>query len=199
MFSNNKPNAKEVGKKARSDIKSSQRDIEREIRDLDRAEEKAKTEARVSAKKGDMAGAKIMAAEVVRIRNAKEHLLRTKSHLSSVSLRTHEMQAMVTQVDAIKVGAKAMHQANAQMSPAQLAAVMKEFDKQNTTAELQSQMLDDMFDDPDMDQEADAAVNQIFDELGVEAANSMVSAPKHKMAQKDEDAKVEKVLRGLTM
>jgi soluble cytochrome b562 len=63
---------KAVSKEARREIKSGQRDIEKEIRDLERSEQKCVAEAKALAKKGDMNGAKMAAKNVVQIRNAKQ-------------------------------------------------------------------------------------------------------------------------------
>lgn len=127
MFNSKKPDAKEVGKQARKDIDHSKRDLDREIRNLDREEAKAIAEAQRMTKAGNTQGARLMAKEVVRIRNAKTNLQKGKSQLSSVriamacwglllsfclqvSLKTKEMESTVVMAKAMQTGAKAMAQ-----------------------------------------------------------------------------------------
>lgn len=182
MFGGKKQDAKSVGRQARKDIDHSKRDLDHEIRRLDREEQRAIAEAQRMTKAGDTAGARVMAKEVVRIRNSKQNLLKGKSQLSSVALKTKEMESTVVMAKAMETGAKAMHQANAQMSPQQLAGVMREFERANGQQEMTTEMLDDMFDDPEVDAEADQEVGKIFDELGLEATTGMQRAPTHKVA-----------------
>lgn len=198
MFGGKKPDAKEAGRAARKDIEHSKRDLDHEYRRLEREEQRALQEAQRMTKAGDTAGARVMAKEIVRIRNTKQNLLKGKSQLSSVSLKTKEMESTVVMAKAMETGAKAMHQANAQMSPQQLAAVMREFEKANGTQEMTAEMLDDMFDDPEVEAEADQEVNKIFDELGLEATTGMQKAPTHKVAaasqaREDEDELVKRM------
>jgi division protein CdvB (Snf7/Vps24/ESCRT-III family) len=152
-------------------------------------EAKAIAEAQRCAKAGNTAGAKIMAKEVVRIRNAKTNMQRGKSQLSSVSLKTKEMESTVVMAKAMQTGAQAMAKSNAQMNPQQMAAVMREFEKQSQGQEMTSEMLDDIFDDPAVEAEADEHITQIFDELGIEATSGLSKAPTHaSRVQQDEVA-----------
>jgi division protein CdvB (Snf7/Vps24/ESCRT-III family) len=201
MFGGDKKDPKEVAKDARKDIKSGQRDIERQIRDLDRAEQRALADARVAAKKGDVQGARVLAGEVVRVRNAKLRMTATKSQLGSVALRTHESEAVMTQARAMQTAGKAMHAANAQLDPKQMAAVLREFEKQSGSADLRTEMLDDLFAGEDNDEEADEAVGRIFEELSIETADKLGAAPRHTVAAQPQPQRQETeddILRQLT-
>ena len=182
MFGGDKKDPKKVGQEARKEIKGGKRDIDRQIRDLERAEQRALAEARACAKKGDTQGARTLAGEVVRVRNARQKMLATRSQLSSVSLRTQEMEAVATQVAAVRTAGKAMHAANAQVDPRQMQAVLREFEKQAGAADLRTEMLDDLFDDAEVDGEADEAVTKIFEELSIETTEKMGAAPRHAVA-----------------
>ncbi len=182
MFGGDKKDPKQVAKDARKDIKSGQRDIDRQIRDLERAEQRALAEARACAKKGDLQGARTLAGEVVRVRNARQRLVSTRSQLGSVAVRTHESEAAMTQARAMQTAGKAMHAANAQLDPRQMGAVLREFEKQAGAADLRTEMLDDLFAGEEGDEEADEAVTRIFEELSIETAEKMGAAPRHAVA-----------------
>lgn len=141
----------------------------------------------------------MLAKEVVQIRNSKNRLRQAKSQLSSVSLQTHQMQSTHTMVQAMKGGAKAMHIANQQMSPAALAKIMKEFEKQSDTSQMTTEMMDDLFNDDEIQEEADSAVLQIFDELGVEATQNMQSVPVARQQQMSEKQQEEDLMRQLQL
>ncbi len=179
MFGADKKDAKKVGKDARKEISSGQRDIERQIRELQRAEDKAVAEARLCAKKGDMAGARTLAQEVVRLRNGRQRMTHAKSQLSSVSLRTQEMEAVHTQVQAMQKAGSAMHAANSQLDVKQMQGIVRAFEQQSGMADLKTEMLDDLFDNGEMDEEADEAVGRIFEELSIETTEKLGAAPRH--------------------
>ncbi len=177
LFNGPAADPKSVGKEARKDIQSGTRDLEREIQKLEREEQKLVVEAKTLAKKGDLNGAKLAARNVVQIRNAKQRLLSSKSQMRSLSLKTHEIDAQMTQVAAVKSAAKAMSTMNAATDVKSMSAVLREFEKQSNVSQLTTESLDDLFDDGE-DDEADAEISKIFEELSITQTEGMQSPPK---------------------
>lgn len=69
-------------------INRSRRDLDKEIRALERQEAKVQLEIKQLAHKGQNSAAKLMAKELIRIRKQKEQLLKTKVTLGTVASRT---------------------------------------------------------------------------------------------------------------
>ncbi|KAK4771215.1 hypothetical protein SAY87_031747 [Trapa incisa] len=79
------------------------------------------------------------------------------------------------------------------MAPAKQAKVMKEFQKQSAqldmTTEMMSDAIDDALDDDEAEEEIEDLTNQVLDEIGVDVASQLSSAPRGKIASKQtEDA-----------
>jgi hypothetical protein len=101
------------------------------------------------------------------------------------------MSAQVTMVTAMGSVSEALKSANTVMDTKKLNSTMNEFVKQNQTAMMKEELLNDAladaFDDSDVEEEADNVTNMVLAELGVEMDGKMVglNAPKSKIATGD--------------
>lgn len=94
---------------------------------------------------------------------------------------THEMgQAMGKMT-------KAMKQMNKRMNVESLSKMMAEFEMQSEKTEMTQEMMEDAMDDvfEGNAEEEDAVVQKVLDDLGVEVANGLASAPTAKVAGKE--------------
>ena len=70
-----------------------------------------------------------------------------------------------------------MQSMNAQMNMPQLQAIMREFEMQSDQLEQKQEMMEDAMDsaldEGDEDEEADALVNQVFEEIGISRTSSV--------------------------
>ena len=75
-----------------SQLRSEQRALEREMRQIDQASNKAKAEVKSLAKKGDVKSARILARELVRTKKQKDRLAVSKARLNSIGMQLqHQM------------------------------------------------------------------------------------------------------------
>ena len=74
-----------------------------------------------------------------------------------------------------------MQSMNAQMNMPQLQAIMREFEMQSDQLEQKQEMMEDAMDsalaEGDEDEEADALVNQVFEEIGIDLQDEFGSVP----------------------
>ncbi len=81
-------------KKVQSQLRSEQRALDREMRQIDAASSKAKAEVKRLAKKGDVKSARILAREIVRTKKQKERLATSKARLNSIGMQLqHQLGA----------------------------------------------------------------------------------------------------------
>lgn len=197
-----KKDQKQVVREQKRKIGKSQRELDREIRQLDQQERKVQAECKVLAKKGQMDSAKILAKEIIRIRQQKAKLYQARGHLTGASTRVTTMQSTGQVAKAMGSSAKVMGQMNRQTNVAQMGRTMQEFDKQSQMADMKGEMMDDLFEDPDVDEEADAEVDAVLDGLNLEvlgASSTPSSALPSGEQQSDvSDADIEKFLAGLS-
>ncbi|KAL2895903.1 Vacuolar protein sorting-associated protein 2-like protein 3 [Bienertia sinuspersici] len=75
-----------------------------------------------------------------------------------------------------------------QMAPAKQMKTLQEFQRQSAqmdmTTEMMSDAIDDALDNDEAEEETDELTNQVLDEIGVDVASQLSTAPKGKIAGK---------------
>jgi hypothetical protein len=182
-----KPTPKEKAKAAQKEtkltVRSNQRQMDRDIRDLDRQEKLLLQQIKARAKTAGVdpqkdSGLRAQARELVQLRKQREKLYETKAHLSSVGMQATAMASQVCMVTAMGNVSEALSAANGVMDAKKLGKTMAEFARQNETAQMKEEMMNDAlaaaFDDDELEEEADDVTGQILAELGVEMDQKMV-------------------------
>lgn len=86
------PTPEERVKKWQTQLKTESRALDREIRQLDMASNKVKTDVRKLAQKGDTKNAKLLAREVVRSNKQKDRLHTSQARLNSINMQlSHQL------------------------------------------------------------------------------------------------------------
>eukprot|EP01092_Planopodium_desertum_P005350 TRINITY_DN2243_c0_g1_i6.p2 TRINITY_DN2243_c0_g1~~TRINITY_DN2243_c0_g1_i6.p2 ORF type:complete len:147 (+),score=17.25 TRINITY_DN2243_c0_g1_i6:204-644(+) len=137
-----------------------------------------------------------MAKELVRIRGQKDKILSMKVQMGAVGHRTTTMAATAAMGEAMKGTASVMTKMNKAMDPAAMQKTTMAFAKESEMMGMKEEMLDDLFDDEDVEDESTEVLEQVFDEIGLDASGKLVSVPKSapvsesavkERAKKDED------------
>lgn len=181
-----KPTAREQAKAAQKEtkqtVRSNQRQMDRDIRDLDRQEKLLLQQIKQRAKTPGVNPAtdsalKAQARQLVQLRKQKEKLYETKAQLSSVGMQATAMASQVSAITAVGSVTAALSTANTAMDAKKMSQTMMEFSKQNETAKVKEELLNDAladaFDESDVEEEADNVTNQVLAELGVELDSKM--------------------------
>merc|ERR1711933_437964 len=130
---------------------------------------------------------KTLSKHLVQIRTQKAKLLETRAQLNAVNMHATSMVTHVAAASAVGKVTEAMGAANAAMDTKQVMKTMNEFQKQNEMANIRTEMMDDalvdVFDNDELDEEADLITNQVLAELGIQLANEMTNAPSSKLPQ----------------
>lgn len=191
--------AKAAQKETKSTIRSNQRQIDRDIRDLERQEKQLLQEIKSRAKSPGVdpstdKGLKSQARQLVQLRKQKEKLYETKATLNSVGMQATTMATHVSAAAAVGSVTAALSSANAVMDAKQLNATMQEFMKANETAKLKEEWMNDAlaeaFDESDVEEEAEDVTNQVLAELGVEMDQKMVGLDAPSMVPIGEEVKM---------
>lgn len=174
-----KVSARDQAKATKKQLRHGQRDIEREKRKLEREEKKVQAQIKAAAKKGDMTAARMMAKELVRIRNAKTKMMGMSSHMGAMGVRATTMAAGVTMAESMGSAAKVMAKSNAAMNPQKMQATMQQFAQQSELMNMTEDMMDDALADAfgDESEEEDMVVSQVLEEIGLDLAGMMADAP----------------------
>jgi len=122
---------------------------------------------------------KIQAKDLVRTRQYVQKFYQMRSQLQAVQLKLEVARTTEAMSSAMTGVTKALGAMNKQMNIPQLQQIMMEFERNNEQAEMQQEMMDDAMDDvmEGDEEEEDAIVSQVLDEIGVTMGDSVPVAP----------------------
>ncbi|KAG9445709.1 hypothetical protein H6P81_011837 [Aristolochia fimbriata] len=187
-----KPTAKEVMRSSKREMTNATRGIEREIAMLQSEEKKLVAEIKRTAKTGNEAATKILARQLVRLRQQIANLQGSRAQMRGIATHTQAMHANTSVAAGMKSASTAMAAMNKQMAPAKQAKIMQDFQKQSAqmdmTTEMMSEAIDDALDDDEAEEETEDLTSQVLDEIGVDVASQLSSAPKGKISGKGRES-----------
>merc|ERR1719495_2421243 len=133
------------------------------------------------AKQGQMDAVKIMAKDLVRTRRYIKKFMLMKANIQAVSLKIQTLKSQNAMAQAMKGVTKAMMNMNRQMKLPEIQKIMQEFEKQSEIMDMKEEMMNDVMDDAmgddDEEEETDAIVTQVLDELGLQMTDELTGVP----------------------
>ncbi|TFK23259.1 vacuolar sorting protein Vps24 [Coprinopsis marcescibilis] len=162
------PTAEERVRAWQSKLRAESRHLDREMRQLDMATNKAQQTVKQLATKGDVKSARILAKEVVRSKKQKDRLSVSKARLASIGNQLQQQLAMTKVTGALQKSTEIMKLSNALVKLPQVSQVMREMSMEMTKAGIMEEMLEDtleMDEDEELEDEADAEVDKVLFEL----------------------------------
>lgn len=190
--------AKAAKKETRREVRAGQRDMDREMRELDRQEKYITAEIKKRAKLArgaDDPALKSLAKNLVQVRAQRDKLIGARAHLGAVGMTANSMATQVAAASAMQGVTNAMKTANNAVDTKEINKIMNEFARQNETMAVREEMMDDAladaFDNEELDAEADNVTNQVLAELGVEMDSKMVGLSAPSKAPPTKDAAVQ--------
>jgi hypothetical protein len=190
-------------KETKREVRSGQRDLEREIRELDRQEKQITAELKQRARAPGVnpntdSALKAMAKQLVNVRANKTKLYGAKAHLGAVGMHASSMASQVAAASAVSSVTSAMASANSAMSAQETAKIMAQFQMENEKLQVKEEMMNDAlaeaFDNDEMEEEADNVTNQVLAELGVEldskfgGLNTPMGRPQNELSMEEQQA-----------
>ncbi|KAG2267395.1 hypothetical protein Bca4012_038665 [Brassica carinata] len=184
-----KPNPREVLRESKREMTQATRGIEKEISSLQSEEKKLVLEIKRTAKTGNEGATKILARQLIRLRQQISNLQGSRAQMRGIATHTQAMHAHTSVAAGIQGATKAMAAMSKNMDPAKQAKVMREFQKQSAqmdmTTEMMSDSIDDALDNDEAEDETEDLTNQVLDEIGIDIASQLSSAPKGKIGRKN--------------
>jgi len=163
-----KPKPEERIKMWKREIKKQERIIDRAISELEMEEKKTQIQVKTYAKKGEEQTAKLVAKQLVKSRAAKHRLIKSKTQLASVHMTLTQQQATIRSAGCLQKSAQVMTYMNKLANVGQISRTMMVMQREMEKAGLIDEMVEDTMENDDiedMDEEADAEVEKIYDEL----------------------------------
>ncbi|XP_010434289.1 PREDICTED: vacuolar protein sorting-associated protein 2 homolog 2-like [Camelina sativa] len=183
-----KTTPKDALRTSKKEMAVATRGIEREITSLQLEEKRLVAEIKKTAKTGNEAATKILARQLVRLRQQITNLQGSRAQIRGVTTHTQALYASTSISSGMKGATTAMVAMNKQMAPTKQAKVIKDFQKQSAqldmTIEMMSEAIDETLDKDEAEEETEDLTNQVLDEIGVGVASQLSSAPKGRIATK---------------
>ncbi|XP_050436926.1 charged multivesicular body protein 3-like [Adelges cooleyi] len=153
--------------------------LDRQIRGIQREEEKIKRSLKEAAKKGNKDVCVILAKEVLRSRKTINKIIASKTHLNSIQMQMENQLSVLRMAGSIQKSTEVMQTMHSLIKVPEVAATMRELSKEMTKAGIIEEMLDDtmesVMDDPeDMEEEAQSEIDKVLWEI---TAGALGEAP----------------------
>jgi len=180
-FFSKKPTVEEQMRQQNRVLRKAQRDVEKDRRDLERQEKQLEMEIRKAAKQGNKQICTVLAKNLVRVRQQKARTYTAASKIQSVGSTTKAMASSAKLATTMGTTAKTMGAVNRDMNPLGIAKTMQDFEKENAKMGMTEEIIDDslsaVLDESGDEDEEDAVINQVLDEIGIEISGKMATAP----------------------
>jgi len=168
-------------KKNQRALNKAMRELDRERAKMEQQEKKIIADIKKMAKAGQMDAVKIMAKDLVRTRQYVKKFMLMKANIQAVSLKIQTLKSQNSMAQAMKGVTKAMMSMNKQMKLPEIQKIMQEFEKQSEIMDMKEEMMSDVLDDAlgeeGDEEETDAIVTQVLDELGLQLGDQLAGVP----------------------
>ncbi|XP_035273448.1 charged multivesicular body protein 3-like [Anguilla rostrata] len=149
-------------------IRKEMRGIDRQIRDIQREEEKVKRSIKDAAKKGQRDVCVILAKEIIQSKKAISKMYATKAHMNSVMMNMKNQLSVLRVAGAMQKSTEVMKAMQNLVKIPEIQATMRELSQEMSKAGIIEEMMEDTFEsmeDEDMEEAAEAEVDKILYEI----------------------------------
>ena len=169
-----KPLKDQIREQKRS-VERSKRTLEREAKKLERERKKMLVQIKNLAQKGQTAGAKMLAKDIVRCKNQQAKLEQFIGQLSAVIFKITSCSSINELGDAMTSCANAMTLVSSKLDTQKICQLGKEMQKQDMVLDMKSEMMSDVLDSLDEGNEEDEEelLNQVLMEAGAKTQNDL--------------------------
>ncbi|KAK9501795.1 hypothetical protein O3M35_012463 [Rhynocoris fuscipes] len=149
-------------------IRKENSQLDRQIRSIQREEDKVKRSLKEAAKKGDKAVCTILAKEILRARKAVNKIYTSKAHLNSIQMQMKNQLATLRVCGSLQKSTEVMQSMQRLIRVPEVAATMRELSKEMMRAGIIEEMLEETMDsmDPEeMEEEAQEEIDKVLWEI----------------------------------
>ncbi|ODV91017.1 hypothetical protein CANCADRAFT_115722 [Tortispora caseinolytica NRRL Y-17796] len=181
------PDPKEQMRTCQSLLRKNQRQLDRHIQDLMAVENKTKTLIKQAAKRNDVNSAKVLAKEMYHTRRQRMRMTRSKAQLQSIGMQMNEAFGLRKIQGTMKTSTDIMKDVNLLIKIPELTGTMQmlssELMKAGIIDEMVTDSLEEIEEDDDVEEDAEAEISKILEEVTAGKLKSASEAPKIEMPQ----------------
>uniref|UniRef100_A0A9J2Q782 Charged multivesicular body protein 2a n=2 Tax=Ascaris TaxID=6251 RepID=A0A9J2Q782_ASCLU len=162
-------------------LNKAMRELDRERSRLEMQEKKIIADIKKMARMNQMDSVKVMAKDLVRTRRYVKKFIMMKANIQAVSLKVQTLKSQDAMAQAMKGVTRAMQSMNKQLNLPQIQKIMMEFERQSEIMDMKEEMMGEAIDDAIADEgdeeESEAIVAQVLDELGIQMNEELGALP----------------------
>lgn len=167
--------AKRIAAEGKREIRGETRSLDKDIRKIHAEEDKLKKQIEVAAKAGNTSAVQTLAKQLVQSRKAAARLEKVQGTLSNTSSQLTCAAASASSVAAVASSAKIMKQVGGLVDVAEIAGTMESMKREMAKAEMADELIDEGFAGLHDEDEVDAEMAKVFDDLELDAAIFMAT------------------------
>ncbi|WAQ82398.1 hypothetical protein PtA15_2A715 [Puccinia triticina] len=171
------PSPEERVRKWQAKIRTEERQMDREIRGIETAQNKVKIQLKQLASKNDLKNCKLLAKEIVRSNKQKDRLFTSKARLNSIRMQLQHQLATLKISGTLQKSTEIMKLSNSLMKLPELNKTMQEMSQEMMKAGIMSEMVEDAIDTLDEDEE------ELEEEAEAEVQNVLFNITDGKLGQ----------------
>ncbi|XP_036728762.1 charged multivesicular body protein 3 [Balaenoptera musculus] len=146
-------------------IRKEMRVVDRQIRDIQREEEKVKRSVKDAAKKGQKDVCVVLAKEMIRSRKTVSKLYASKAHMNSVLMGMKNQLAVLRVAGSLQKSTEVMKAMQSLVKIPEIQATMRDLSKEMMKAGIIEEMLEDTFESMDDQEEMEEAAEMEIDKI----------------------------------
>jgi len=159
------PNPKDKVNEWCSKLRKENLQLDRQIRGIQREEEKVKRSMKEAAKKGDRDVCMILAKEIINSRKAISKIHTSKAHINSISMQMKNQLATLRIAGAVQKSTEVMKSMQQLIKIPEVAATMRELSKEMMKAGIIEEMLEDTLEGLEDTEELEEAAQEEVDKV----------------------------------
>ncbi|XP_054163170.1 charged multivesicular body protein 2b-like [Oppia nitens] len=180
-FFGKKQTPDEIIRQQNRELRRAQRDVDRSRTDIEKQEKQLEIQIKKAAKEGNKQLCTTLAKQLVQLRKSKTRTVAVGANIGAIGSQTKVIQANNKMAQAMATTTKTMSQMNAQLKPQQIMKTMQDFEKENQMMSMKEEMIEDtlngILDESGDEEEQDAVVAKVLDEIGIEITGKLANAP----------------------
>ncbi|GIX75343.1 charged multivesicular body protein 3 [Caerostris darwini] len=178
LFGKNEKPAKDQVREWTSKLRKESFQLDRQIRAIQREEDKVKKTLKDAAKRGDTDVCKVLAKEIVRARKAINRIYTSKAQINSVQMSMNHQLATLRVAGSLEKSTEVMKFMQNLVKIPEISKTMQEMSKEMMKAGIIEEMMEDTFesldDQEELEEEAQQEVDKVLWEL---TAGQLGTAP----------------------
>ncbi|KAL7712322.1 SNF7 family protein [Entamoeba marina] len=186
-----KKTPQEIAREQKLNISKSIREINREIKRLEREESRLTNDIKKMARAGRSNTVKVMAGDLVKTKKQIDKLQVIVAQLNSTKMKMTEVSSMAAVTEAMTGVTNAMNKVNQATKLPAMQKVVNDFEKQNSELGIKTAMVGDMvqegYNADEIEEEGELEIDKVLSSIGLDVENGLRPVPETRRTERNRE------------